>query len=138
MEELDIGIEIGIPLQLDATLENGMKLSELLLLLERGSPLNNMPPRPIRQIMLDMHKDEIGKAMASATGCMMGGYKERAYRILNSVASKIPNWIGEIIGNPAFLASNSLLTIKHKGGRNTPLVDTGRLKRSIKGYVIKE
>ena len=135
MEELDIGIEIGIPKYLDITLDNGMKLSELLALLESGSPLNNLPPRPVREIMLEKHKDEIGKAMASATGCLIGGYKERAKRILNSVATKIPGWIGEIIGNPNYLVSNALTTIKAKGGRNTPLVDTGTLKRSIKGYV---
>ncbi|OPD28816.1 hypothetical protein AL713_17505 [Clostridium botulinum] len=102
---------------------------------ENGSPLWNVPPRPVLEPAMDSNKELISEEMKQAVISALNGNNLTAE--LNKVGmlgqTLAQDWFANCENNwPA----NSPDTIKRKGS-DKPLVDTGGLRKSII-YVIKE
>lgn len=102
---------------------------------ENGSPLWQVPPRPILEPAIDNSKDLIAEEMKNVAETALDGKNV-------TVALEKVGMLGQNIARDWFTnpenkwASNSRNTIKRKGS-DKPLIDSGELRKSIT-YVIKE
>ncbi|KON09689.1 hypothetical protein HYH70_17965 [Clostridium botulinum] len=102
---------------------------------ENGSPLWNVPPRPVLEPAMDSNRELISEEMKQAAIRALDGNNVTAE--LNKVGMLGQNIAQNWFTNPKNnWAKNSDDTIKRKGSDN-PLIDTQGLRRSII-YTIKE
>lgn len=66
---------------------------------------------------------------------MLGG--SAAQRLLNILGSTTGDMIQISIAQYAAMGGNSSSTIKKKGGRDTPLIDTGKMLESVRFHIHK-
>lgn len=134
-------LEIGVPaLKSKRKVSIGINNAELMYIHENGSPLNNIPARPV----LDMAIQYANKHLVPATidKCIeiclnTGGNESLIEKELNILAIRIQNYARRIIySNDGRLTPNAQSTINKKG-ENHPLFDTGQLTRSIVCRVVK-
>lgn len=123
--------------EMQHNLDGGMPYSEAheLYVHENGSPLWNIPPRPILEPAIENNKEQISKAMKDVALDALEG--KDVIPGLHDVGLKgesiCKDWFTDPRNN---WAPNSKETIKRKGSER-PLVDKGDLKNSIK-HVIKD
>lgn len=118
----------------------GVTNAELMYIHENGSPLRNIPSRPV----LDMTLRYANKNLLPTTidKCIeicinTGGNESLIEQELNKLAIRIENYARKLIySNDGRLAPNARSTIARKGV-NHPLFDTGQLARSITCRVVK-
>lgn len=107
---------------------------------ENGSPLNNIPARPVLQMTIDYANKHLLKSTIDKCIdiCVNTGANESLIeQELNKLAIKIENYARKLIySNDGRLAPNAPSTIARKGD-NHPLFDTGQLARSIVCRVVK-
>lgn len=129
--------------------KSGITNAELMFIHEYGSPIKNIPPRPVLQMTVD---HVIGEWLDDITDDCVNAYFESNFdekevrKQLKKWAIRIEGYAREIIySNDNKLAPNRLSTArnkwrkeKHKKGDkwewpegNHPLFDTGQLARSI-------
>ncbi|KEI75881.1 hypothetical protein [Clostridium botulinum] len=102
---------------------------------ENGSPLWNVPPRPVLEPAMDNSKETISKQMKQVAISALDGNNltpelEKVGMLGQNIAR---DWFTSTENN---WAKNSKDTIKRKGS-DKPLIDTGELRKSIT-YTIKE
>lgn len=96
-----------------------------------GSPMQNVPPRPVLQPAIEDKLETISKAVKNAAlkgieGDMQGLQEGYEMAGLMGQAAAVGWW-----DNPKNVwAPNSAYTIKRKGS-NHPMIDTGQLRHSI-------
>lgn len=107
--------------------------AELMYIHENGSPLNNIPARPVLQITIN----KALKTLVPETldrifdGCFSKGWtKEDVKQELEKLCIRLQSITRKIIYQSNELAPNAPSTIKSKGS-DRPLLDTGQLARSI-------
>lgn len=129
----------------------GINMAELALIMEKGSPVNGIPPRPFMQ-----------KTRMRAEGRFAGLMKKFYYQLLRGKGDAVQMlkrlgaaYEGEMKGvfTKETFAPNSPITInggwmrnkvsgkpfKVKGKKSSrPLIDTGRLRGSIMSKVVKK
>lgn len=102
---------------------------------ENGSPLWNIPPRPILEPAMDNGKEQIAKLMKDVANDALEGNNIKPG--LEKIGMQGQNIARDWFTNPANnWAANSEETAKKKGS-DRPLIDSGELRKSIT-YVIKD
>lgn len=121
-------------------LQIGVTNAELMFIHENGSPLRNLPSRPVLQMTVDYANDGLlyRTIQLGIKALLENDFKVEAFENeLNKLALRLEKYARKIIySNDGRLAPNSPATIKAKGD-NHPLFDTGQLARSITCRVIK-
>ena len=114
--------------------------AELLFIHTNGSPVNNIPPRPVIEPALKDDKDRLNSMMKVAAQYAMQGEEEKAIKQLKLTGMRGQNvsraWFTSPKNNwppnsPAVEARK-----RKKGATNPrPLIDTGELRKSITYFV---
>ena len=136
--------EIGVP---EVTRKNegssGVTNAQLMFIHENGSPLRNIPSRPVLQMTIEYAKANIlPKLIDNCINAILNGKSMNDVElILNKAAIKIQKYARQLIySNDGRLAANAISTQRAKGMKvdktgntliNHPLFDTGQLARSI-------
>lgn len=102
---------------------------------ENGSPLWNIPPRPILEPAMENSKEQIAKLMKEVANDALEGKNIKPG--LEKVGMQGEDIAKDWFENPSNnWAANSEKTVKKKGS-NRPLIDKGELRKAIT-YVIKD
>ena len=135
---LEIGVFTG---KSHRKVQVGITNAELMFIHENGSPLRNIPARPVLQMTLDYaNKNLVEPTVDKCVKIILdsGPDETLVERELNKLAIKLENYARKIIySNDGRLAPNAPSVAKAKGG-NHPLFNTGQLARSITCRVVKE
>lgn len=130
-------IEIGVissNAERDEKISIGITNAELMQIHENGSPLKNIPARPVLDITIKWaEKNLIPKTIDKIIdGVISNNWKiPEIEKELNKICVRMQNYAQEIIyDNNGILAPNSPAVAARKKG-NHPLFDTGQLARSI-------
>ncbi len=118
-------------------IDSGMPYSEAheLYVHENGSPLWNIPPRPILEPAMDNGKEQMADLMKDVAIDALEG--KNIQTGLDNVGMQGKNIARDWFTNPANnWAANSEDTVKKKGS-DRPLIDTSELRKSIT-YVVKD
>lgn len=117
----------------------GVTNAELMFIHENGSPLRNIPSRPVLELTLQYaNSNLLSKTVSKCIDLILAGYSEDdVKRELEKMAIRMENYARHIIySKDPRLAPNAPSTIARKGS-DVPLLDTGQLARSITCRVIK-
>ena len=135
---LEIGVFTG---KSHRKVQVGITNAELMFVHENGSPLRNIPARPVLQMTLDYaNKNLVEPTVDKCVKIILDNGPDEALveQELNKLAIKLENYARKIIySNDGRLAPNAPSVAKAKGG-NHPLFNTGQLARSITCRVVKE
>lgn len=135
---------VGIPEKTTKRLEGKemMTNAQLLYIHTNGSPINNIPARPVIEPVLKDSKEKFEKQLEEIFDDVVKGEKTKARNNLHklglSAQNKVRSWfVDEKNGWPpnSFLVAQQKI---RKGSTNPrPLIDTGELRKSIT-YVVVE
>ena len=132
---LEIGVFTG---KSRRKIQVGVTNAELMFIHEKGSPLQNIPARPVLQMTIDYANQNLLQKVVDkcVDYALIDDYTNIEIE-LNKFAMRLENYARRIIySNDGRLAPNSPRTIARKGD-NHPLFDTGQLARSITCRVVK-
>ena len=125
--------------EMQSNIEKGMKYSKAhsLYLKEHGSPLLNIPPRPVLEPAIENSKEIIAQQLkevsVSALNMNISETEANLHKVGMLAQSAAQNWFENPKNN---WVPNAKSTIKKKGS-NIPLVDTNELRKSIT-YVLRD
>lgn len=118
----------------------GVTNAELMFIHENGSPLKNIPARPVLQMTIDYANSTLlPQTLKKCYDILFstGGNESMIEKEFSKLAIKLENYARELIySNDGRLVPNAPSTIAKKGD-NHPLFDTGQLARSITCRVMK-
>ena len=118
----------------------GLTNAELMYIHENGSPIRNIPARPVLDMTIKYANDELLNDMFDKiiNNVLNNNWKEKDIELeLKKLCVRLQNYARDIIYlNDGRLAPNSPEVAKRKKG-NHPLFDTGQLARSITCQLIK-
>ena len=118
----------------------GITNAELMYIHENGSPVRNIPPRPVLEMTINYCRDNLlDKTIDKIINNVLNNnWKEKEIESeLNKLCVRLQNYARDIIYlNDGRLAPNSPAVAKAKKG-NHPLFDTGQLARSITCQLVK-
>ena len=124
--EIHVGFQAG-----EVTEENGADLVDVAAFNEFGT--SDIPERPFMRQSWENHEPELKQICQQANNVIaQGGTAEAACKMIGVAGVGI---IQEEIGEGSF-APNAPSTIRKKGSDH-PLIDTGRMRQSVK-YVVKK
>lgn len=139
----DYSIEIGV-ITSDSkrtTFSVGITNAELMFIHENGSPIRNIPARPVLELTIQYFNETMSKTLIDkcVEGVLNKNWTENDIRLeLEKVCIRLQSYARKIIySNDGRLAANAPSTIARKGD-NHPLFDTGQLARSITCKLIKK
>ena len=125
---------------IDKEAEKGIGNADILAIQENGSLVNNLPARPLLIPVAEKHSKEIDDYMSRVIDALLAGKPEKADSIMKRLAFNMERWTKayfvEKDKNPKW-EPNSPATIKGKKS-SQPLIDTGDLRRAIKGVFTKQ
>ncbi|MDQ0202482.1 hypothetical protein [Pectinatus haikarae] len=119
--------------------DKGMKYSKAhsLYIKEHGSPMLNIPPRPVLEPAIESQKDIIGKQLAAASTAAIEKNPQAMEEALNKAGMLAESAAKGWFDNPENgWPPNAESTIKKKGSDH-PLIDTGEMRKSIT-YVVRD
>lgn len=117
---------------------NDLNNAQLMFIHENGSPLRNIPARPVLQLTFDHSKDTIlEKALDNCVKLAFSDPSANLITELDKAAIKIENYARDIIYKSDLLEPNSAKTIAAKGS-DRPLLNTGQLARSITCRILQK
>lgn len=117
----------------------GITNAELMFIHEYGSPLRNLPARPVLQMTIDYtNKHLLQKTIDKCINKYLSSFDEKDVETeLKRLCMKMENYARKLIyNNDGRLVPNAPSTIRAKG-YNHPLFQTGQLARSITCQLIK-
>lgn len=114
--------------------------AELLFIHTNGSPVNNIPARPVIEPAIEDDKDRLAKMMDSAFNTAIKGNELEALRKLKLAGMRAQNVCRAWFTNPKNgWAPNSPSVSARKRSKGStepkPLIDTGELRKSITYFV---
>lgn len=116
------------------TVSFGLTNAELLFIHENGSPVKNIPPRPVLQKTIEYaRKNLIDKFLDTCFDKIINNEWDNSMleTELGKLCIRIQNYAQQgLLSNTLGLEPDKPSTIKRKGS-DIPLVDTGQLARSI-------
>lgn len=114
---------------------NEVTNAELVYMHTHGSPLWNLPPRPIIEPAIEANKEEIGGLLREALTNALDG---RPFEVaLKKAGMKGQNVVRAWFVDPRNgWAPNSPVTIARKGSER-PLIDTGEMRKAIT-YIVRD
>ena len=125
--------------EMDKSISKGMKYSAAhsLYVKTHGSPMLNIPPRPVLEPSIEANKQVIAKQIAIASTAAMENNPHLMEEALNKAGMIATSAAQGWFENPANnWQQNAKSTIKKKGS-NQPLVDTGEMRKAIT-YVLRD
>lgn len=110
----------------------GLTNAELMFIHENGSPMRNIPARPVLQMTIEWAQSQIDEVLDECIeGIFSGWNRNKLEQHLKRFCVRMENYARDIIySNDGRLKANSPEVAKRKKG-NHPLFDTGQLARSI-------
>ena len=117
----------------------GITNAELMFIHENGSPIRNLPSRPVLQLTLQYTINSLLPQTLKRIeeGCFKHSWTKNDVELeLKKMCIRMQNYAKNIIYRSDLLAPNKPTTIKAKGS-DRPLLDTGQLARSITCRLIK-
>lgn len=144
LNNIEYVIELGVfssnTNRKDEVISIGITNAELMFIHENGSPIRNIPDRPVLQMTLDW---AINNIIPETLSKCSDGLLQNQWTIdmveleLNKMAIRIQQYARDIIySNDGRLTANSPSVARRKKG-NHPLFDTGQLARSIRCKIIR-
>lgn len=133
MKNLDL--LVGVP-QSESTRdeeENEITNAQLMFIHSEGSPVHNIPPRPVIDITLKEEKTKINEKFKKALNMVLQGANPKEE--LEKLGIYVVNKIKANFGSDK-LAPLKPETIKSKGS-DRPLIDTSQLRDSIT-YIVRQ
>lgn len=133
-------IYFGVPR--DTTIRHTGKVERIdnatiLAIMEHGSPVKNIPPRPLLKPVLNKHKDKILEIFGKVYAMLLAGDEQGADRELDILAQRVQRWTQAFFTEDNGWAPNAPSTIRRKGS-DKPLIDSGSLRQSIRGIFVKK
>ena len=125
--------------EMDKSIRKGIKYSAAhsLYVKTHGSPMLNIPPRPVLEPSIEANKQVITKQIAIASTAAMENNSHLMEEALNKAGliatAAAQGWFENPANN---WQPNAESTIKKKGS-NQPLVDTGEMRKAIT-YVLRD
>lgn len=115
--------------------------AELLFIHTNGSPVNNIPPRPVIEPAIQDDKDRLTSMLKKAAKLVIDGKEDEALKQLKMVGMRgqnvSKNWFTSEKNNWPPNSPSVKREKEKKGSTNPrPLIDTGELRNSIT-YLIK-
>lgn len=115
---------------------DSLPASQRAKVMEQGSPLYRIPPRPFIQPALNANKDVIVRELEQIARASLSGGMNEVISRMNRLGLRSVNWIKRWFTSPQNgWLPNAPSTIKKKKS-SRPLIDTGQLRNSIT-YVIR-
>ena len=116
--------------------------SELLFIHTKGSPINNIPARPVIELAIEDDSERLSKMLKDAANSAMDGNEEDAIKKLRLTGMRGQNvsraWFTNPKNNWPPNAPSVEKAKREKGSTDPkPLIDTGELRKSIT-YVIEK
>ena len=128
---------VGIPAGENARNSGEINNAALLYIHTHGSPLRNIPARPVIEPAIEDAKDRIAREIRLALEAAGDGRADAAEQYLERAGMAAQNASRAWFTNPNnHWAPNSPRTIAQKGS-SRPLIDTGSLRKSII-YVVRD
>lgn len=120
--------------------DTGITNAELLFIHTNGSPVNNIPPRPVIEPAIYNDKDRLADMMKKAAQLFMEGRDEEAIKQLQRVGMRGQNvsrqwFVDEKNGWPPNAPAVREAKIRKGSTDPKPLIDTGELRKSITYFV---
>lgn len=121
----------------------GITNAELLFIHTNGSPVNNIPARPVIEPAIENDSERISKMLSNAFDALCEGNKETCERIMQQVGIRAQKVSREWFTNPANgwpPNSPGVIAAKLKKGSTSPkpLIDTDELRKSITYVIVKD
>lgn len=114
--------------------------AELLFIHTNGSPVNNIPPRPVIEPAIKEDRERLSSMMKKAAQLVFDGNKEEALSQLKRVGMRGQNVSRAWFVNPknGWPPNSEMVAARKraKGADNPrPLIDTGELRKSITYFI---
>ncbi len=130
-------ILVGIPQEKSGRKGQGASNAELLYIHTNGSPINNIPARPVIEPSIEDSKEEIALLFKGAAEQALNRNLQGSLAQLDKAGLQGENAAKGWFTNPKNnWAVNSQTTIDRKGS-DRPLIDTGEMRKSIT-HVMRE
>lgn len=120
--------------------------AQLLAILENGSPVKNLPPRPLLKPVVERHKDKILEEFQKIYECLVIGDNDKADMLLNRLAQRVEKWGKEFFredngwepDKPATIHAKNRRAGLPKDAPTTTLIDTASLRGAIRAIYVKK
>ena len=125
--------------EMQPKLDAGMKYSAAyqLYIMSHGSPLWQIPPRPVLEPALEAHADKIGELFAAVIKAACKGDEQATQRAIHRCGMAAQNYCRDWFTDPRNgWPPNSPITIARKKSAR-PMIDTGTMRKAIT-YVVRE
>lgn len=125
--------------EMQPKLDAGMKYSAAyqLYIMSHGSPLWQIPPRPVLEPALEAHADAIGKLFAAVIKAACKGDEKAMKRAMDVCGIAAQNYCRDWFTDPRNgWPPNSPITIARKKSAR-PMIDTGTMRKAIT-YVVRD
>lgn len=139
----DSDVLVGIPQKKNKREgEDEVTNSELLFIHTKGSPINNIPARPVIEPAIEDDSERLSKMLKDAANSAMDGNEEDAIKKLRLTGIRGQNVSRAWFTNPKNNWPPNVPSVENakraKGSTDPkPLIDTGELRKSIT-YVIEK
>lgn len=111
--------------------------ADILAIMEAGSIPNNLPPRALLGPVQRKNSAKIKQYFASILKYLLEGEDSKADALMEELALRMETWTKAFFVDPEnHWAPNSPSTIAAKHS-DRPLIDTGELRKAIRGLVTK-
>lgn len=114
--------------------------ADILAVLENGSPMKNIIPRPLLKATIKFHKKELQEALEKAVPIVLGGDEIEIDKYFETLALKIQGWVQMYMlreGQQRWEPSLRVLRERIKGKDAKTMIDTGSLRQSIIAFYSK-
>lgn len=129
----DMRAEMGASIRAGAKYSTAYKM----YIMSHGSPLWQVPPRPVIEPAIEHYKDAIAVLFCSVIRAAAKGDEAATQKAMHKCGMKAQNVCRDWFVNPANgWDPNSPFTVKRKGS-DKPLIDTGALRKAIT-YVVRD
>lgn len=125
-------IREGVSINIFTKKQEGINNAELLYIHENGSPMRNLPSRPVLAYTIEWAHSQLDRIIDECIDGIFSGWTRSQLELhLRRFAIRIQNYAQNMImSRDPRLAPNQPATIAGKGS-DLPLFDTGELARSI-------
>lgn len=118
--------------------KNSLALNQQLYIHEQGSPINNLPPRPVVHIGLEEGREEINVFLQQGIELARRGRKMESEQAFMEAGERAVACVKRTFGGSE-LAPFKKKTFKQKKGLiNAPLIDTGALRDAVTYEIRRE
>lgn len=115
--------------------------ADILFVLENGSPVRNIVPRPLLRSVLKLHQQELKDALYGSLPLVFGGDEKAVDLYFEKLALKIQGWTQMFMvneGQKIWKPSIRVLRAQAKGKTAKTMIDTGSLRQSIIAFYSKD